>query len=118
MNSETEKSFFGHFLPEGILEYFDVAEVKESEGRIEVHLREKNLQPVEYQKDKLTSKGFFEPVLIQDFPIRGKASYLKVKRRRWLNESTGLVVYRNWDLVANGTRLTKEFAAFLKAMVR
>jgi len=117
MNSDSDNIFIGHFLPEGILEYFDVSGVRDLEGRIEVHLTEKNMHPVEYQKDKLTSKGFFEPVTVQDFPIRGKASYLKIKRRRWLNETRGLVVYRNWDLVANGTRLTKEFAAFLKAMV-
>ncbi|MGL6014937.1 MAG: ISAon1 family transposase N-terminal region protein [Selenomonadaceae bacterium] len=35
------------------------------------------------QHDKLLSKGFYEPVTIQDFPLRGKACYLKVKRRRW-----------------------------------
>lgn len=118
MSSENEKSFIAHFLPDGLLSYFEVSEVKESAGQIEVHLVEKNLHPQEYQKDKLSSKGFFDTVTIQDFPIRGKACFLKVKRRRWLNESTGEAVYRNWELVAKGTRMTKEFAAFLKAVVR
>ena len=118
MSSENEKSFIAHFLPGGLLEYFEVSEVKETPSQIEVYLTEKNLHPVEYQKDKLTSKGFFDPVTIQDFPIRGKACFLKVKRRRWFNESTHEVVYRNWELVAKGTRMTKEFASFLKAVVR
>ncbi|POR14058.1 transposase, partial [Flavobacterium columnare] len=54
----------------------------------------------------------------QDFPIRGHKVYLHITRRRWLNEDTRQVVFRNWDLVANGTRRTKEFAAFLKEINR
>ena len=46
------------------------------------------------------------------------ASYLHIKRRRWVNERTGDVVYRNWNMVAKGTRMTQEFAAFLKAIAR
>jgi len=33
------------------------------------------------------------------------------------NESSGKLVYRDWDLVAKGTRLTSEFASFLKKLV-
>jgi hypothetical protein len=68
MSSGTSKSFIAYFLPEGMLEYFEVSEVKESITQIEVHLTEKNLHQVEYQKDKLSYKGFFDPVTIQDFP--------------------------------------------------
>jgi hypothetical protein len=39
---------------------------------------------------------------------------LSIKRRRWEDPDTGVVVSRNWDLIMKGTRLTKEFAAFLK----
>ena len=31
-----------------------------------------------------------------------------------VNQTTEKVVARNWDLVAKGTRITSEFAAFLK----
>ena len=72
----------------------------------------------EYKNAKLESKGFYEPITVQDFPLRGKACYFIVKRRRWLNLSTGNIIARNWNLVANGTRLTKEFADFLKAINR
>jgi hypothetical protein len=43
---------------------------------------------------------------------------LHIKRRRWLNEDTGKVVFRNWDMIAQGTRITKEFADFLKELGR
>lgn len=50
---------------------------------------------------------------MRDFPLHCKACYLKIKRRKWLNEDTGKIVYRNWKLVANDIRMTKEFVVFL-----
>lgn len=101
-------------LPEGILDYFDVIRVEKEKDSYIIYLEEKNIQPSE---GKLLSKGFYEPVTIQDFPLRGKACFLKVRRRRWEKEN-GETVSRDWDLVAQGTRMTKEFASFLKAIHR
>ena len=106
------------FLPEGVLEYFDVTRIDRQADSVTFHLEEKNIHPAEYANCRLTSKGFYEPSMIQDFPIRGKNSFLSVKRRRWLNETTGEIVMRDWELVAKGTRYTVEFAAFLKAIHR
>ncbi|WP_052305764.1 ISAon1 family transposase N-terminal region protein [Pseudopedobacter saltans] len=75
-----------------------------------------NVIPDEYQHNKLISKDFFDLVTLQDFPIRGQQVYLHVKRRRWLNQDTDKVVYRNWELVAKGTRITQDFATFLKGI--
>lgn len=101
-------------MPDGLLDYFDVVSMELKEDQYHIYLSEKNIHPEQYQKVKLTSKGFFDEVTIQDFPIRGKACYLKVKRRKWLNEETGQNVSRDWKLVAGGTRMTEEFAFFLK----
>lgn len=105
-------------LPGGILEYFSISNILQSEETLKIYLNEKNLIPTEYANDKLLSKGFYQEITVQDFPIRGKEVYLHIKRRRWLNESTGNIVIRNWDLVAKGTRMTKDFAAFLKVISR
>jgi hypothetical protein len=35
-----------------------------------------------------------------------------IKRRRWTNKTTGEIIKRDWLLVAKGTRMTQEFAAF------
>ncbi len=113
-----EKELASLILPEGILTYFDVTAVEKTEEGYWISLLERELAPSEFLGHKLSSKGFFEEVTIKDFPIRGKASYLKVKRRRWLNETMNQVVSRDWELVAKGTRMTKEFAAFLKAVHR
>ena len=103
-------------LPEGVLDYFEITTVDSSAELLNVHLIERNILPQEYQSDKLVSKGFYEEIKIQDFPIRGKPFYLHIKRRRWTNETSGQIVHRNWELVAKGTRLTKDFAAFLKEL--
>ncbi|WP_422111132.1 ISAon1 family transposase N-terminal region protein [Flavobacterium psychrophilum] len=73
--------------------------------------------PKEYRQSKLSLKGFFDEITVQDFPIRGHQVYLHITRRRWLNEDTGQVVFRDWNLVADGTRVTQEFAFFLKKSI-
>jgi len=109
-------------LPEPIADYFELTshrKEKEAKGdTLHLYLQEISTTPVEYSNEKLISKGFFDEVTIQDFPIRGQKVFLHIKRRRWLNEATNKVVFRNWDLIAQGTRITKEFAAFLKELSR
>jgi hypothetical protein len=103
-------------LPQGILEYFDFTGLEDTPAEIRIFLAEKNRPPQEYSHTKLTSKGFFEEIKVVDFPIRGKIVFLMVKRRRWLDVNSGNPVFRNWDLVAKGTRMTKDFASFLKVI--
>lgn len=106
------------FLSKGILEYFTISKFDQLEESLNIHLEEKNITPQEYANDKLTSKGFYDEIKVQDFPIRGKEVYLYIKRRRWINETRGIIVMRNWELVAKGTRMTQEFASFLKVISR
>lgn len=105
-------------LPDGMLDYFEVASAKKDEAGYRINLVEKEKPPSEFSGDRLRLHGFHEQVTIKDFPLRGKACFLKVKRRRWMNESSSKVVSRDWKLVAKGTRMTKEFASFLKAVHR
>ena len=111
-------SFIEMILPEGIINYFEVTQFIKEESIYSIYLREKNIPPNEFASDKLTSKGFFDEITVQDFPIRGKAAYLHIKRRKWINETTGDIVFRDWNMVAKGTRMTHEFATFLKAIAR
>ena len=113
MNEE----FLSCFLPEGLLDIFEI--VKLDKGTVlTVYLEEKNIAPFEYSAYKLSSKGFYEAITVQDFPVRDKACYFNIKRRRWLNEDTGLNVSRDWNLVAKGTRMTQGLADFLKGIDR
>ena len=112
------KALLPMIIPEGVSDYFALSGHKKDATCIHIYLEELNSVPSEYQHNKLLSKGFFDEVVLQDFPIRGQEVYLHVKRRRWLNQGTGLVVFRDWSLVAKGTRITEDFAAFLKAVSR
>jgi hypothetical protein len=101
-------------LPEVLVAYFDLTNHTLSEDELHFYFQESNILPQEYKQGEVTSKGFHKEVTIQDFPLRGRQVYLHVKRRRWQDNNTGSVVSRNWNLVAKGTRMTKEFADFLK----
>lgn len=105
-------------LPSGMLDYFDLVNHISQETCFILYLEEKASIPQEYSHLHLHSKGFFPETEIQDFPIRGKAVYLRVKRRRWEDPATGQTYSRDWNLVASGTRITAEFGAFLKALLR
>lgn len=105
-------------LPEGLLEYFEFVKVENVVETYNIYISERNIIPSEYEGDKLESKGFFDEETVRDFPLRGKPCFLKIKRRKWLNHNSGKIVYRNWEIVANGTRMTTEFATFLKGAFR
>ena len=105
-------------LPPVIFEYFELTKLEKTGEVLHLYLEELNKQPKEFSSDKSQSKGFFEEITVQDFPIRGHQVFMHIKRRRWLNETTGKVVFRDWDVVAKGTRLTDEFASFLKEIGR
>lgn len=79
-----------------------------------IYLEEKNEVPGEYSNTQVESKDFYEPVEVQDFPIRGKKLFLNIRCRRWIVKDEGRYVSRNWKLVAGGSRMTHDFASFLK----
>ena len=115
MNEES-KSLMKLILPSFLVDHFEVVNVSEISSRIDIYLEEYITVPIEYKDLDLISHGFHKQSTIKDFPIRGKQVYLYVKRRRWLNKQTQEVVSRNWELTAKGTRMTSEFASFLKGI--
>ena len=98
------------FLPSGILDYFTLVNHVSQDTCFILYLEEKATIPAEYSDLHLHSKGFLPEIEVQDFPIRGKAVYLRIKRQQKYR--------RDWSLVATGTRITAEFGAFLKELLR
>ena len=115
---DSYSEFIKLIVPEIIVEYFKLISYKKGEEILHLYLKEINSILKEYRQHKLSSKGFFDEITVQDFPIRGHQVYLHITRKRWLNENTGQVVFRDWNLVADGTRVTQEFASFLKEINR
>lgn len=104
-------------LPEGTLDYFDLVDVKESVNEVVFYLEEKNIVPEKYTDQDTESKGFYDPVIVQDFPLRGKKVFLNIRRRRWLLKKHNEYISRNWRMVAEGTRMTQDFASFFKRTI-
>jgi hypothetical protein len=105
-------------LPEFLVEYFDITKTQEIDGVLHISFEEKSNPPVELSDRLLNSKGFLPEITVDDFPIRGKSVKLHIKRRRWLDVKTNETLQRNWELVAKGTRMTQDFAEFLKKISR
>ncbi|MBS7234254.1 hypothetical protein KHA90_24980 [Flavobacterium psychroterrae] len=49
---------------------------------LHLYLKEINSICKEYRESKLSSKGFFDKITVQDFPIRGHHAHLHIIRRR------------------------------------
>lgn len=105
-------------LPDFLVDHFEVISSTNTEEILHLYFEENAKPPREFDALELVSKGFSDEITIQDFPLRGKSVYLHIKRRRWTNKNTGEIVKRDWTLVAKGTRMTHEFAAFLKEINR
>jgi len=118
MESSEFKEIANLLLPEVLVNYFELTDHKIKGEELHFHFKEKNIIPEEFEGSKLSSKGFYPSATVQDFPIRGKEVYLHIIRRRWINESSNQTVSRDWQLVAQGTRMTNEFATFLKEISR
>ena len=103
-------------LPQGILEFFELTNVTQTDIGLQLFLEEKNIVPSEYKDQKLESKGFLPEIMVQDFPIRGQKVNLHIKRRRWEIKQTGEIITRDWNLVSKGARITTEFGSFLKGI--
>ena len=104
------------FFLKALLDYFDLVDVKESVNEVVFYLEEKNIVPEKYTDQDTESKGFYDPVIVQDFPLRGKKVFLNIRRRRWLLKKHNEYISRNWRMVAEGTRMTQGFASFLKEL--
>jgi len=105
-------------LPGGILDFFELTSVGKAEEGLCIYLEEKNIIPIEHRSGPVHAKGFHAEVRVTDFPLRGKKVILCIKRRRWENVLTGEIVQRDWKLLSQGTRITNEFALFLKGVFR
>jgi transposase len=106
-----------YVLPEEIFRYFELVKIEPQGRELHLYLEEINELPEDFICSELESKGFHSETVIKDFPIREKPSFLHVRRRRWLDKSTGKTVSRDWKLVAEGTHYTQGFAFFLKGLI-
>jgi len=116
--SELYEELIRALLPVELVDYFDLTKSEKVDNIMHLYFEEFNKPPSEFDDLELVAHGFHKEITVQDFPLRGMRVYLHIKRRRWLVKITKELVQRNWDLVAKGTRMTEEFASFLKELSR
>lgn len=115
-----DKKLLLQLFPSDLTNYFNISyfeilcslETREEYWVIE--FEEKNELPEGYSKNDYESKGFMESRLIQDFPLRGRAVYLRVRKRRWRHKDTGEIIKRDFSFMADGSKFTQELSDFLK----
>ena len=103
-------------LPDVLIDNFDVASFEKTDSRFDIYLDEKKvMMRVDKKRGMVISYGFGDYHVIKDFPIRGRSTYLHVRKRKWLDKDTGEIFSYDWDLSEfDETRLNAEFVAFLK----
>jgi hypothetical protein len=102
------------------LEYFSISsyyllcDIETRKDYWEIEFEEKNEIPDGYPSGKYESKGFVQSNLIQDFPLRGKGVFLRIKKRRWRHKETKKIIKRDFSFMADGSKFTQELSDFLK----
>ena len=115
-----ERLFLKEILPSVLLEHFTIVTYQKlgntSTRQMEllIYLDEKNILPEGYNTTDYESKGFLPSSCVQDFPIRGQAVYLVIRRRRWRDKETKKEIRNDYSFIAEGSKLTQELSDFLK----
>jgi hypothetical protein len=107
------QELLSYVLPKEIAAYFELVNLQEQGETLCMYLDECNIVPDEYRELSLLPNGFYEETTLKDFPLRDKKVALHLRRRRWVDKA-GKSYSRHWELSAEGTRYSKEFAFFLK----
>lgn len=111
-----KKDILSAILPELLIKNFDIVNFEKGADRFDIWMDEKRvLSEKDRHNPNIVSIGFGDYSKIQDFPIRGRATFLHLRKCRWLDKSTGESFTYNWDIDEyDATRLNKEFVDFLK----
>jgi len=89
-------------LPEGLEEYFDIEGFEKDNLKFRIILVEKKTIPAD--------------LLLEDFPIRGRKGEILFRRRSWKFEGVDRMLVRKIALTFPGTKISLEFADFLKGL--
>ena len=103
-------------LPDVLIDNFDVVKFEKTAFRFDIWLDEKKVQMREDKaRSSVISHGFGEYRTIRDFPIRGRSTYLHVRKRKWLDKDTGEIFSYDWELSEyDETHLNAEVGSFLQ----
>lgn len=116
INDNAFATLLAFMLPKDINDNFELVDVTDEQFEdcpaLHLHLEERPIPPDEYPQ--AIPNGFHQASVVTDFPMRDKVVVLHIKRRRWKDEQGKSLLSKDIPLAAKGTRISCEFAAFLK----
>lgn len=116
--SEINEIFIGMFVPQNILEDFEVWDVYGKQGNWIIELREKESRvPIELQeisKVEIVLDGFCNSVDLLSFGFSLGPVYLRIYRRRWKRRNENKHFSNDYDLQLKGYKMVPELGIFLK----
>lgn len=114
--SISKEDFMWEFLPAGLRDVFDIVNVKKTDTEFHIWLDEKReITEEDALKGSVIGKGYTDYCTIQDHLIRGRKTFLHMRKCKWLDKSTGEIFSYNIDYANEDfTTLTRELVAFLK----
>ena len=118
-NKMLMEEVFWAMLPKGLDSFFELEDYEKTPNKFRLVLKEKNVIPCdlpEKYKGKRVIDTTLNSLIIDDFPIRGRKGELVLKRRSWKFEGIDEWLKQDIRLCAEGTKLEKEFADFLKEL--
>ncbi|MGH7240021.1 MAG: ISAon1 family transposase N-terminal region protein [Candidatus Saccharimonadales bacterium] len=103
-------------VPQDILDYFDVIEVKElhSEWQIMPHEKQGLIPQALQGLTNMVLDGYCNPHQILSHCFSLKPVYLILKRRRWKQAGTDIHYSNEYKITDNPAKLTPAMAGFLK----
>jgi len=112
---EISKEVFELIFPQGVFEWFELAQGCRDGGETHITLVEKDIPPLApaHAGKKILARKFRD-ITVTDFPLRGRRTLLTFRRRYWQVAGERQYLKRDMKLCFPGTQLEKAFADFLK----
>lgn len=102
------------FVPEAILENFDIFHVQKRNENWVIELREQeNKTPKELSQEAVLD-GFCNPIEVMSFGFSLGPVYLKIYRRRWKRSNENEHFSNDYDFTLKGFKMVPELGIFLK----
>ena len=113
------KKLLGGIIPKEWTEIFELSSFEEQKKEFRLELVEKeSLVPEKIKNKDWVLNGYCRTVELMSFPLKGKSTYITIKKRRWKIQGQNICYTNNYDLHLDGVKATKEFALFLKKLDR
>lgn len=111
------KELLSIHVPKEYLEFFELETVLNKVECWELVLIEReNLVPETLKGKDVVLDGFCNPISVLTQTFSMKKIFLVIKRRRWKEKGSDVHFSNSYELHEKGIKMTKDFAAFLKAI--